>query len=309
MGFDEFADLGGTGFEGKEIKAPEDEFFHSIYISGKSRKNHLNIIEQQGTLQIRGVDYNKQEINMIITHVKTVLVKTESIPGKDDMVKCFSYQLQKPWKGTCGKECGKNSAERSSDQYCANCKSNIIIAGILCSADGRPVLKDGEKIFVFLRGKGVKYGAISDYMTEMYKLDLDPMFPVTEESKRFEKSIVNHKRFVTTITVGNTDTKYGIKDIFSLKRGKEISKDNVNKILQIAKDNLEKFNDKFDWSRTMNKPKSEPTGYTSESKSEADIPFFGNDDFTQTSPPKSEPKSESKPASKEESFSFEDLGF
>ena len=178
---------------------------------------------------------------------------------------------------------------------------------MLCSADGRPILKDGEKIFVFLRGKGVKYGAISDYMTELYKLDLDPMFPVTEESKRFEKSIVNHKRFVTTISVGNTDTKYGIKDIFSLKRGKEIPKENVTKILQIAKDNLEKFNDKFDWSRTMNKPKTQPTGYTLESKS--DVPFFGTEDFNSIPTSIPESKSESKPAVKEESFSFEDLGF
>ena len=242
---------------------------------------------------------------MIITHVKTILVKTKSIPGKDDITECFSYQSEKPWKGTCGKECGVNSASRAADPFCSPCKSNMIIAGILCDNTGRPLTPDGKPVFIFIRGKGVKYGSISDYLTSLYKLDLDPVFtPATEESKRFEKSIVNHKRFVTRISVGNQETRFGLKNVFDFEKGREISKENVQRILQAAKDTLERFNEKFDWSKTLTKTKQ-----SSQSQSQNDIPEFdsysGLSESTSTSKPRlSEPSSDS-----QNSFSLEDIKF
>jgi len=306
MNYNDYNGLGETGYEGKDIKPPEEEFFHSLYISGQSRKNHKGIVEQVGLLQIRGVDYNKTEVNMIITHSKTVLVKNKSIPGKDDVTECFSYQSEKPWKGTCGKECGANSAIRAADPYCNTCKSNIIIAGILCDNNGKPQNQDGKAIFIFLRGKGVKYGAISDYMTSLYRLDLDPIFtPATEESKRFEKSIVNHKRFVTKINVGNQETRYGIKPIFNLERGKEVPKENIQRILQIAKDSLERFNEKFDWSKTMNKAKKlSSDSYQGENRE--DIPEF--DAFSNLESPKNTSTSTA-PIMEQEAFNLEDIQF
>lgn len=305
MNYNDYSGLGETGYEGKEIKAPEEEFFHSLYIAGQSRKNHKQIIEQAGLLQMRGVDYNKTEVFMIITHVKTVLVKTKSIPGKDDITECFSYQSEKPWIGTCGKECGSNSATRAADPYCSPCKSNIIIAGILCDITGRPLAQDGKPVFIFIRGKGVKYGSISDYMTSLYKLDLEPIFtPPTEESKKFEKSIVNHKRFVTRISVGNQETRYGLKSIFEFEKGKEISKENVQRILQAAKDTLERFNEKFDWSRTLSKTKQ-----STPSQSQSDLPEFDSFSGLSESTSSSTPRRSEPPMESQEAFNLEDIQF
>ena len=72
MSIEEFADLATTGYQGGgggEQKPPEDELFHSVYIAGKTRKNHINIEEQSGKYQIRGVQYNLDEVHFIITHV------------------------------------------------------------------------------------------------------------------------------------------------------------------------------------------------------------------------------------------------
>ena len=41
--YKDYSGLEGTGYESRQPTAPEDEFFHSIYISGKTRKNHLGI--------------------------------------------------------------------------------------------------------------------------------------------------------------------------------------------------------------------------------------------------------------------------
>ena len=76
--FNEYADLGTTGYKSTEPVKPEDEFFHSLYIAGNSRKNHIGVTEQGGQLQIRGVEYNQQSVNMVITHVKKILVKNET---------------------------------------------------------------------------------------------------------------------------------------------------------------------------------------------------------------------------------------
>ena len=76
--FEDYQDLSGTGYQGGggagEQVAPEDEFFHSVYISGKPRDNHLGIKELTGKLQVRGVEYNLDEVNLVITHTKDILI-------------------------------------------------------------------------------------------------------------------------------------------------------------------------------------------------------------------------------------------
>ncbi|MCK5607706.1 hypothetical protein KAR91_37825, partial [Candidatus Pacearchaeota archaeon] len=92
MGVEEYAELYATGHESKEPTKPEDEFFHSCYIAGNSRKNHLDITEEAGKLQVRGVDYNKEKVCMVITHTKQILAKiTRNQQGKET-TDCFSYQ-------------------------------------------------------------------------------------------------------------------------------------------------------------------------------------------------------------------------
>ena len=74
--YEDYAGLGETGFGGaREPVKPEDEFFHSVYIAGQTRINHINKEELAGKLQIRGVEYNKDSVCFIITHIKEVLVK------------------------------------------------------------------------------------------------------------------------------------------------------------------------------------------------------------------------------------------
>lgn len=291
--FEEYQDLGGTGYDSKQPLPPEQEFFHSLYIAGKSRKNHINVMEKAGLLQIRGVEYNLEVVNMIISHVKPILVKESTVNNRTS-TECFSYQSGEwPWKGISGRTCGKTSAERAAEPYCANCRSQILVAGIYTDEAGKPIKTAESKapIFMFLRGKGTKYGNISSYLSEMSKLELDPIFqPVTEQSKKFESSVVNNKRYVTKISIGTVSSKYGDKEVFVLEKGPELQKEVVFEILKISKKTLEKFNEKFDWGR----------------RKSAAASGYGGDEAKFEEPKKPE---EPKKAPEASSFSFDDVSF
>jgi hypothetical protein len=255
--FEEFQELDGTGFESKEPVKPEDEFFHSVYIAGVQRKNHIQIEEQIGKLQIRGVEYNLNEINMIITVIKDVLAKTKTV-GRKESLECFSYkQGESPWFGTSKleggspRQCGNTSVERAANAFCSDCRSQILVSGIYCKPDGTPILNQENKpTFVFLRAKGMKYSGISEYLNELFKLDLEPIFvPETEQTRKFEKSVVNNKRFVTKISVIEVPSNYGPRKVFKLDKGAELPKKTVLEILKISKKLLPKFEEKFDWSK------------------------------------------------------------
>jgi len=90
-GFEDFSDLEGAsaslGGGGAERTAPEDEFFHSIYVSGKSRKNDTGVKEEGGKLQIRGVTYNHEKLHMIITHTKDIKLKEKEVQNKTNHAK------------------------------------------------------------------------------------------------------------------------------------------------------------------------------------------------------------------------------
>jgi hypothetical protein len=263
--FEEYSELEGTGHESKEPVKPEDEFYHSVYISGQSRKNHLGVTEEIGKFQIRGVEYNLDQVNMIITHTKDVLTKENQSGGRTN-VECFSFKPSvPPWYGTSRmpsgdpRQCPQTSAERAVNDYCNPCRSQIIVGGIYCKADGSPILSEENKpIFLFIRGKGMKYSNVSNYLGDLFKMDLSPIFtPVTEQSQKFERKVVNNKRFVTNITKGTAESRYGIKDVFVLKTAQELPQEVVLKILDASKKTLDKFNEKFDWSKRA----SAATGY------------------------------------------------
>lgn len=255
---EEFVGLTGTGYESKQVTKPEDEFFHSIYIAGQTRKNHIGVEEKAGLLQVRGVEYNLDAAHMVITHVKEVLAKVKNT-AKGDTIECFSFKKgEAPWHGTSKlqngslRPCGVTSAERAANEYCSICKSQIIVTGIYCDANGKPVVDEDKKpVMVFIRGKGTKYGNISAYLSDLAKQDLDPIFtPATDESRKFEKDVVNNKRFLTKLTIGETKTNFGMKKVFELQHTITLPKENVLAILKIAKTTLPKFEEKFDWSKT-----------------------------------------------------------
>lgn len=263
MSIEEYTDLATTGFQGggNEQIAPEDELFHSLYISVSDRVNHINIKEETGKLQIRGVQYNLDEVYMIITHTKDILANIirDNKTQKDNTI-CFSYKEgSPPWYGTSklsdgsNRQCPQTSTDRAVNDFCNTCKAQIIVAGIQCLPDGKPLLTTDKKPkFIFIRGKGMKYSNVSEYLNDLYKEDsLAPLFqPVTPQSTEFEKAVVNNKRFVTKITRGQEKTSFGnMANIFVLSRGIQIPNDDVMKILKISKSSIDKFNEKFDWSK------------------------------------------------------------
>lgn len=250
MSFQEYGELTGLGFVESEPVDPKDEFFHSTYIAGKSRKNEIGIVEKPDMLQIRGVEYNKEEIFMIVLHTKQVLVKNVK-EGMKEKLDCFSYQEgPAPWKGTSGNTCGANSAERSSIPFCNPCRAQLIVSGILCDENGTPVKNEENKpIFIFIRGKGMKYSNISGYLNDMSRKTYDPIFtPSSPESIKFEKDVCNAKRCVTKIGIGFADSAHGQKTVFELTAGNEISVESVLEILKIQKKTLPQFKEKMDWS-------------------------------------------------------------
>jgi hypothetical protein len=254
--FNEYADLGTTGYKSTEPVKPEDEFFHSLYIAGNARQNHIGVTENSGLLQIRGVEYNLSTVNMVITHVKKILVKNEKDQQGNSKVACFSFKKEPkpPWKGWNDRPCGSNSAERAANQFCNQCREQIIVAGIYVDDNGSPVphAETKKPIFVFLRGKGMKYNNVSQYLADCYKQDItNPLFtPTTPESLEFEKIAVNNKRFVTKVGMAKAQSNYGEKDVFSFTPGVALDNQSIFNILGIAKKSLDKFNEKFDWTRT-----------------------------------------------------------
>jgi hypothetical protein len=308
--FNEFSDLAETSYEAKVPTDPEEEFFHSIYVAGQTRKNHKDIVEQAGRLQIRGVDYNFDEINFVITNIKTVLTKTKRVNNQDS-VECFSFQSGPwPWKGTSGKQCGKTSADRANDPFCNPCRSNIIVAGVYTDAKGNIIKneKTGKPQFVFIRGAGVKYSNVSKYLEELYKLDLPLIFPESPGSKDFEKKVVNHKRFITKIKVGKRESKYGMKDVFELSKGSELPKANVMELLKVSKKLLPKFSEKFDWS--LKKQPGQVSGYSQQSTPPDDSQKFDTSaDVQKPIPPPDQELKEGVPPKPEEKWSFEDTEF
>jgi len=317
--FENYADLATTGHESKEPVKPEDEFFHSVYISGQTRKNHLSINEEQGKFQIRGVEYNKDEVNMIITHTKDILAKIVSKNGRDN-IECTSFKPgAPPWYGTTRlqdgspRSCPQTSAERAVNDFCNPCRAQIVVAGIYCNPDGSPILSEENKpVFLFIRGKGMKYSNVSNYLGDLFKMDLSPLFtPVTEQSQTFEKKVVNNKRFVTRITKGIAPSSYGDKDVFELATGAELPHDVVLKILDASKKTLEKFNDKFDWSKG-----AVATGYSQSTEPQAEgvltLDDPEPDETAKEAQPAAQPaaadqgKAEDKP---KQVFSFDDVSF
>ncbi len=309
--FGDYAGLYSTGHESRESVKPEDEFYHSIYIAGAQRVNHINITEEVGKLQVRGVEYNKDKVHFIITHTKQVLSKTTRDPQTNkDKLDCFCYQEgQPPWYGTSQENgspriCGTVSAERANNPFCNACRAQMIVAGLLCDESGKPVSnEEGKPTFIFLRGKGMKYSGVATYLNEMSKLDLKPLFtPPTEQSQRFEKAVVNNKRYVTTMTVGEAQSNFGPKKVFDFQKGNMIPNENVMEILKLAKQTIEKFNDKMDWSKRA----AASSGYAAAG---TQIPSAaGNDtqtETTQTPEPSSTPPAEGG----DTTFSFDDLKF
>lgn len=314
MSFEDFADLADTGFQGGsggEKVTPEEEFFHSVYVAGKTRKNHINETEEAGKLQIRGVQYNLDEVNMIITHTKEVLCNIKREQGKEN-IQCFSFKDgAPPWYGTSklqdgsSRPCPNTSAERALVDFCNPCRAQIIVAGIYCKPDGSPILTEEKKpIFIFLRGKGMKYANVSNYLSDCFQEEYPPLFePATEQSKDFEKRVVNNKRTVTKITKDQEQSGYGsMVNVFVLNKGTQLPNDSVMSILKLSKQSVEKFNEKFDWSKGK-----QAVGYGAQQKAPEGVMTI--EDEKKDEPVPSDNENEAPAGDAGKTFSFDDINF
>lgn len=314
INIEDYDSLDDTGFITNEPSSPEKDFFHALYVAGKTRKNHINVEEKLGKLQIRGVEYNLDEVNMIITHIKPVLLKTKRVQNRDS-VECFSYQIGPPenWRGTNNnRKCPRNSVERAANSWCNDCKSQLLVSGIYTDKEGRPIMgEDNKPIFLFIRGKGVKYQNVSNYLSDLSKMELPPITGAKdEEALKRERKILNHKRFVTKVTVGKFETQsYGVKDVFNLEKGTQIPDDKVQGILNIAQKTVDKFHQKFDWSKGR---QTQSADYVEKPPVSSDQKFESGGTKSDTPPtPPTEEKKEATPEQKKalEGFSFESLEF
>jgi hypothetical protein len=250
MKIEDYSDLTGTSYEVKEQVAPEAEFWHSIYIAGQTRKNHIGVAEQAGKLQVRGVDYNLDEVYGIIIHIQNILVKSVQKQGRES-TECFAWcSTDAPWKGTSGRPCGRKAVDRAATPFCSDCKSQILMGFIRCNPDGSVyTTPDKKPVYMFIRGKGVKYSNVSNYIGQLSQMNLDPVFEDrSQKTIDFEKAKVNHKRFVTKITIGSYKSKFGNKSVFEFAIAHDVPKESIVGLLKISKSTVPNFKEKFDWS-------------------------------------------------------------
>jgi len=268
----------GVGAVHREQVAPEDEVFHSVYVGGVDRTNEMGIVEEAGKIHIRGVEYNLDKVYCVITTSKLINAKFIKSNGRDRLV-CFSYRESDPPVDFRGELCPP-SEERNNSEKCKGCKSQILMVGILTDERGKPkVNKDKKPIFIFIRGKGIKYGNVSDYLYSLSELEIEPYFEnPTDDSLTFEKNNVNPMRIVTKVTKGTAESAHGVKTVFNFEKGIETSKKLVERLLELNTDVIEEFDKKFNWGVGLKKKSSSsyqdpPNTQSSESQPTEDDVF------------------------------------
>ena len=247
----------GVGVSGHVSVPPSEEKFHSLYIGGVTRENEMGITEEAGKFQVRGAMYNQDEIYCIVLTSKLVNVNKEKINGREKII-CFSYRKSDPPVAFDGFQCPP-STEREKFKRCKNCKTHILFVAMMCDKNGKPIVTDDKQpIILFVRGSGVKYKNVSDYLYKLATMDMEPFFPdSTPEKIEFEKNNINQMRVVTKITKGTTDTIHGTKTIFEFDiENENVSEKLVNRLMKYNSELVDEFDEKFDWSKLAKK-----TGY------------------------------------------------
>jgi len=254
-------------YEGKDDVAWEDEFFHSVYVLSKAREEKkIGKKLFGGTLQIRGVDYNLEEVYML-PYFKRVTMGKETQVNNSKYKVCFTYadfDVEGNQISTSGFHCYPTRSMRDEVQWCANCRSRIIVVGFLCNANGEYILDDNKKpINIFISGTGSKFGDISEYYFETKNLPVPFLFDEpTDESNAQEQNYFNMFRRIIKITPterdvykgpntppGTPDTRIGYK----LEAAGDIDKALIEKLMDYAVKIDTELRDKFDESDMVRK--------------------------------------------------------
>lgn len=253
LNFEDYVDLSGSGIgQPRKEVSPEDEFFHSVYICGRDRENHRQIVEQNGKLQIRGVDYNKDEVHMIITHVKKVRINSKfDLTQQRTVISCGSKLNTNPWVGTSGRNCASRK-DRVNIPECAECKHNIVVFGVLCdNKEGRiKIGADGKPVFCFFVGKGIKWEDVNTHLTTLAEQEITPIFTlVTDKSIKWEKENLDFsKRVVTVIKVSYKRSRFNnnLLQTFSFDTGAKLTTQQIVSLIEVAKKINPKVDEKLD---------------------------------------------------------------
>lgn len=316
LNYEDYVDLSGSGIgQPKKEVPPEEDFFHSIYICGRDRENHKQIVEKNGKLQIRGVDYNLDEVYMIVTHVKKVRINSSfDVTKQRNVITCGSKLNTNPWVGTSGRKCA-TAKERVAIPECKECKHQIIVFGVLCeNREGRlRIGEDKKPVFCFFVGRGIKWEDVNSYLTTLAEQEITPIFePVTDKSIKFEKENVDmSKRVVTVIKVGHKRSQYNnnLLQTFSFSTGAKLSNKHIVSLIEVAKKTVPKVEEKLNKlvgitgsdSEEENQPQTEesaPAPLT------MDIPSMENNKTPEPTPTK-----EVITEAPEENYSFDDVEF
>jgi len=272
--FDKYLKMGdinpNTELRTKQDKIdPEDELFHRIFISGKTRRNEkIGKKLIAGFLQINGVDYNLEEIYMIPFYKRNVLTKKEKI-GRYENPVCFSYfDYDENGKqiSSCGFPCPQNSDERKMNEWCASCRMSIILIGMLCDANGA-VKKDseGKPYNIFVVFSGSKYMDGGSYIYDCQELEVPYLFPDTDNEQliKQEMEYFNILRRIIKISVeevpvydreGNK-TDY-VRNAYILEGQNELPREQIFKLLDYAESLDNDIREKFDiteWAKKNSK--------------------------------------------------------
>lgn len=257
----------------------EDEFFRSVYI-GTGRENDNEIVEVKDKLNIRGLEYNLKEVNFMVTYVKRVFTNKD----KKQKTVCFSYKDgRQPFHGYDGRECPSNSSERRKDDFCSRCREEIIVSGPLCDKKGKMVMNGDHPVFVFLRGKGVKYFPVCEFIDSLANEKFEKhLLEQNTSSNRFkEKRLINHKRYIINVTVGEYESNFGTKKIFVLERGNALPFKTVGSLVKMVKVYEDEFEEKFDWGKRRRESVKKEFTYEDKDKrneaNENDSPFMEGD--------------------------------
>ena len=119
--------------------------------------------------------------------------------------------------------------------------------------------QDKKPIYVFVRAKGVKYSAASDYLFSLGELNIEPYFDNPDEDQlAFEKNNINPMRVVTKIFKGTTTSSHGEKDIFNFETCGEVPLKLVERLIKLNMEIIDDFDEKFNWGKKMKKKSSTP---------------------------------------------------
>lgn len=238
-----FGNLADVSVSINNVKIPTK--FFNVSISGK-RRGKMN----QGYLQcpVKFDDggtgdffvLNADNVYFLPLYIKKYWAKYSKVTGKDGTT--YDSLVDFGWKDNIEKPQGA--------------KTEYIIAGILLDPSSKSVvthqkdlednnIKAGDPVLIYFRCKGTKCNCAYEYVKRVNEAakNLNPL----SDNPVFEQSTINPRRFMIRASITQKESNYGPVDVFDFNIEKELSVDNVQKLLNWAQNTyMEDFDNQFD---------------------------------------------------------------